>query len=95
MNDNTLYEHKFTGERLTGIQLDPSGSGYVPTHWNMIVDHSMDGELVTWTPRPEWGESPVSSGIVRQVIRGADGLTYVVKAGDKLVHVHSSRIEGI
>ena len=32
-NDSTVYQHRFTGERLTGIELDPTGQGYVPTHW--------------------------------------------------------------
>ena len=36
-NDEWTYEHAFSGERLTGIQLDPSGSGYVPTHWGLVT----------------------------------------------------------
>jgi len=35
-NDSWVYEHVFSGNRRTGIELDPSGSGYVPTHWQLI-----------------------------------------------------------
>lgn len=36
-NDATVYQHRYSGERLTGIQLDPSGSGFVPTHWERVT----------------------------------------------------------
>ena len=39
-NDETIYAHKFTGETLTGRELDPSGSGHVPTHWERMTAYS-------------------------------------------------------
>jgi hypothetical protein len=50
------------------------------------------GARIHWTPNPEWGEPQYSSGTVRHAVRGADGLTYAVNAGNTVIYVHSSRI---
>lgn len=35
-NNSTVYRHETSGQQRTGIELDPTGSGYVPTHWKSV-----------------------------------------------------------
>lgn len=41
INDQWKYAHETTGWVKTGKQLDPSGSGYVPTNWTRVHDDAI------------------------------------------------------